>query len=122
MQQSFRDTKNKAFQFVKNYQEASKENAESQSFLNDFFNIFGVDRRRVATFEESVKTDDKGSKRIDLFWRGVLLVEMKSTGKDLGKAYRQGVDYFKGLKDKDLPRYVMVCDLNQFRLYDLIYH
>jgi len=120
MQQSFRDTKNKAFQFVKNYQEASKENAESQSFLNDFFNIFGVDRRRVATFEESVKTDDKGSKRIDLFWRGVLLVEMKSTGKDLGKAYRQGVDYFKGLKDKDLPRYVMVCDLNQFRLYDLI--
>ncbi len=120
MQQSFRDTKNKAFRFIKDYQNAYKENAESQSFLNDFFNIFGVDRRRVATFEESVKTDDKGSKRIDLFWRGVLLVEMKSTGKDLDKAYRQGVDYFKGLKDKDLPRYVMVCDLNQFRLYDLI--
>ena len=119
MPQSFRDTKNKAFQFVKDYQDANKENAESQSFLNDFFAIFGVDRKRVATFEKSVKTDDKGAKRIDLFWQGVLLVEMKSTGKDLDKAYRQGVGYFKGLKDSELPCYVMVCDLNHFRLYDL---
>jgi hypothetical protein len=119
MPQSFRDTKNKAFQFVKDYQDAYKENAESQSFLNDFFAIFGVDRKRVATFEKAVKTDDKGAKRIDLFWQGVLLVEMKSTGKDLDKAYRQGVGYFKGLKDNELPRFVMVCDLDRFRLYDL---
>jgi hypothetical protein len=120
MQQSFRDTKNKAFQFVKDYEDAFKENSESQSFLNDFFAVFDVDRRRVATFEKPVKTDDKGAKRIDLLWSGVLLVEMKSTGKDLDKAYRQGVGYFKGLKDNELPRYVMVCDLNRFRLYDLI--
>jgi len=120
MQQSFRDTKNKAFQFIKDYEDAFKENSESQSFLNDFFAVFDVDRRRVATFEKPVKTDDKGAKRIDLFWSGVLLVEMKSTGKDLDKAYRQGVGYFKGLKDDELPRYVMVCDLNRFRLYDLI--
>jgi hypothetical protein len=44
---------------------------------------------------------------------------MKSTGQNLDKAYRQGIGYFKGLKDQDLPRYVMVCDLNDFRLYDL---
>ena len=85
MQQSFRDTKNKAFQFVKDYEDAFKENSESQSFLNDFFAVFDVDRRRVATFEKPVKTDDKGAKRIDLLWSGVLLVEMKSTGKDLDR-------------------------------------
>ena len=117
---SYSEIKNRAHQFVINYNEATKENAESQSFLNDFFHIFGIERRRVASFENPVKTEEKGStKRIDLFWRGTLLVEMKSTGQNLDKAYQQGMGYFKGLKDADLPRYVMVCDLNDFRLYDL---
>ena len=117
---SYRDIKNNAHQFIIDYENAVKENAEAQSFLNDFFNIFGVSRRRVASFETPVKLEEKGTtKRIDLFWRGRLLVEMKSTGQNLDKAYQQGVGYFKGLKDQDLPRYVMVCDLNDFRLYDL---
>ena len=117
---SYSEIKNRAHQFVINYNDATKENAESQSFLNDFFHVFGVERRRVASFENPVKTEEKGStKRIDLFWRGTLLVEMKSTGQNLDKAYQQGMGYFKGLKDADLPRYVMVCDLNDFRLYDL---
>jgi hypothetical protein len=120
MAHSFRDIKNRAHQFIIDYQDAVKENAESQSFLNDFFNIFGISRRRVASFEQAIKTEKQGStKRIDLFWRGKLLVEMKSTGQNLDKAYRQGLGYFKGLKDQDLPRYVMVSDLNDFRLYDL---
>ncbi|MEE4291968.1 MAG: type IIL restriction-modification enzyme MmeI, partial [Cycloclasticus sp.] len=117
---SYSEIKNRAHQFIINYNEATKENAESQSFLNDFFHVFGIERRRVASFENPVKTEEKGStKRIDLFWRGTLLVEMKSTGQNLDKAYQQGMGYFKGLKDADLPRYVMVCDLNDFRLYDL---
>lgn len=117
---SYRDIKNRAHQFIIDYNDAVKENAESQSFLNDFFNIFDISRRRVASFETPVKPEEQGStKRIDLFWRGKLLVEMKSTGQNLEKAYQQGIGYFKGLKDKDLPRYVMVCDLNDFRLYDL---
>ena len=117
---SYRDIKNNAHQFIIDYEHAVKENAESQLFLNAFFNIFGISVRRVASFERPVKTEQQGStKRIDLFWRGKLLVEMKSTGQNLEKAYQQGMGYFKGLKDTDLPRYVMVCDLNQFRLYDL---
>ena len=119
MTQSLRDARNKAHKFVKEYENAIKESAESQSFLNDFFDIFDVPRRRVATFERPVRTDDKGVKSIDLLWEGVLLVEMKSTGQNLEKAYKQGKNYLKGLKNADLPRYVLVCDLNQFRLYDL---
>lgn len=120
MTQSFRDTKNKAHQFIKDYQHAVKENAEAQSFLNDFFSIFGVSRRRVAAFERAIKTDEStGTKRIDLFWSGVLLAEMKSGGQDLDKAYKQGAGYFKGLKDEELPRFILVCDLQRFHLYDL---
>ena len=116
---SYSDIKNNAYQFAITYTDAVKENSEAQSFLNDFFAIFGVHRRRVATFEASVRTDGTGNKRIDLLWPGKLLVEMKSTGQNLDKAYKQGISYFKGLKDHELPRYVMVCDLNDFRLYDL---
>lgn len=89
--------------------DAHKENAESQSFLNDFFAIFGISRRRVASFEQPVKVDEKGTRRIDLFWPGVLLVEMKSQGHNLDEAYEQGMGYFQGIKDKDLPRYVLAC-------------
>ncbi|NCB40402.1 MAG: class I SAM-dependent DNA methyltransferase, partial [Erysipelotrichia bacterium] len=111
--------RNRAHKFVQNYTEAHKENAEAQSFLNDFFEIFDIPRRRVASFERPVKVDDQGTKRIDLFWPGVLLVEMKSQGQNLDNAYQQGIGYFKGLKNEELPRFVMVCDLNTFRLFDL---
>ncbi len=38
---------------------------------------------------------------------------------DLTRAFRQALDYFPGLKDHDLPRYVLVSDFARFRLYDL---
>ncbi len=48
---------------------------------------------------------------IDLFWKGVLLVEHKSRGKDLDRAFTQALDYFPGIKERDLPRYVVVSRL-----------
>src|SRR3546814_12440683 len=42
-----------------------------------------------------------------------------STGRDLDAAYRQATDYFAGLTDAELPRYVLVSDFARFRLYDL---
>ena len=56
---------------------------------------------------------------VDLFWEGRLLVEMKSRGKDLDKAYTQGLDYFHGLEDSQMPRFVLVSDFARIRLYDL---
>jgi len=47
---------------------------------------------------------------IDMFWKGTLLVEQKSAGRDLTKAKEQAFDYFPGLKDSELPRYVLVYD------------
>ena len=48
-----------------------------------------------------------------------LLIEQKSRGKDLDRAYQQAKDYFPGLKDRDVPRYILVSDFARFRLYDL---
>lgn len=75
--------------------------------------------RRVAAFEEPVR--NLGDRRgfIDLFWKGVLLVEQKSAGLDLLKAKAQAFDYFPGIKNTDLPRYLLVSDFQTFELYDL---
>lgn len=54
-----------------------------------------------------------------MFWPGMLLVEHKSKGRSLEKAYVQAMDYFPGIKEKDLPKYVLVSDFEHFKLYDL---
>lgn len=75
--------------------------------------------RRVATFEEPVKKLGDKQGFIDLFWKGVLLVEQKSVGRNKIRAKQQALDYFPGLKDAELPRYVLVSDFQSFDLYDL---
>lgn len=96
---SWNEIRSRAIVFTKEWEDESRENAESQSFWNDFFQVFGVSRRRVATFEKPVEKlgDKKGS--IDLLWKGVILVEHKSRGKDLDKAFAQAKDYFPGIKE-----------------------
>lgn len=49
----------------------------------------------------------------------MILVEHKSRGQSLDKAYKQAKDYFPGLTEKELPRYILVSDFARFRLYDL---
>ncbi|MCK5737874.1 class I SAM-dependent DNA methyltransferase, partial [bacterium] len=88
-------------------------------FWNDFFNVFGISRRRVAGFEEPVKKLGNKQGFIDLFWKGTLLVEHKSKGKNLDAAFEQATDYFHGIKEHELPKYVLVSDFERFRLYDL---
>lgn len=116
---SWNEIKSRALQFSKEWENESNEDAEAKSFWDDFFNNFGISRRRVATFEKLVnKLDDKQG-YIDLLWKGVILIEHKSRGKDLDKAYKQAIDYFPGLKESELPQYVLVSDFARFRLYNL---
>ena len=58
-----------------------------------------------------VKKIDGKDGYIDLLWKGILLVEQKSRGKDLDRAYQQAKDYFPGIQDRDLPRYILVSRL-----------
>ncbi len=116
---SWNEIKDRAVKFSRDWKDESRENAEAKSFWDDFFNVFGISRRRVATFEEPVKKLNNKYGFIDLFWKGTLLVEHKSKGKSLEKAYCQALDYFNGLKEHELPRYVLVSDFETFRIYDL---
>ena len=116
---SWNEIKDRALKFSREWVDESSEDAEAKSFLDAFFNVFGVPRRRVATFEQRVKKIDGKDGYIDLLWKGILLVEHKSRGKDLDRAYQQAKDYFPGIKDRDLPRYILVSDFARFRLYDL---
>ncbi|MCK4799329.1 MAG: class I SAM-dependent DNA methyltransferase [Spirochaetes bacterium] len=116
---SWNEIKHRAIEFSKEWEDSANERSEAQSFWRDFFNIFGISTRRVATFEEPVKKLGEKQGFIDLFWKGTLLIEHKSKGKDLDKAYEQALDYFPGIKEEELPRYIIVSDFENFRLYDL---
>ncbi len=116
---SWNEIRNNALRFSKNWENAADERAESQTFWNEFFAIFGITRRRVASYENAVKKFGGNQGFIDLFWPGMLLVEQKSRGKDLNKAYQQAIDYFPNMKERDLPRYIFVSDFNKLRIYDL---
>lgn len=116
---SWNEIKDRALRFSREWADESSEDAESQTFLNAFFDVFGVSRRRVANFEKKVKKIDGRDGYIDLLWKGVLLIEQKSRGKDLDRAHKQARDYFDGLTDAELPRYLLVSDFARFRLYDL---
>ena len=119
MRLSWSEIRARAAAFAEEWRGAAYERAETQSFYNEFFEVFGVRRRRVASFEAPVKLLGERRGFLDLFWKGVLLVEQKSAGRDLGAAKTQALDYFPGLKDAELPRYLLVSDFRSFELYDL---
>ena len=116
---SWNEIKDRALKFSNEWAEETKERAEKDSFWNDFFNVFGISRRRVATFEEPVKKLSGNQGFIDLFWKGTLLVEHKSKGRNLDKAFEQATDYFPGLKEHELPKYILVSDFDKIKLFDL---
>ena len=116
---SWNEIKTRATTFSKEWENETSEDAEAKSFWDGFFNIFGISRRRVATFEQQVKKIGDKTGFIDLLWKGMILIEHKSRGKDLVRAFQQAKDYFPGLQEKELPRYILVSDFERFRLYDL---
>ena len=116
---SWNEIKQRAIAFSKEWETETSEKSESQSFWNDFFNVFGISRRRVGSFELPIKKADNKQGFIDLLWKGIILVEHKSRGKDLDKATQQAKDYFPNLKEHELPKYILVSDFQKFRLYDL---
>ncbi|MDR3199684.1 MAG: hypothetical protein LBU34_17600 [Planctomycetaceae bacterium] len=115
-----------------------REEADAQTFENEFFYIFGVPRSKVAVFEKHVnfynnnnnniatadsaqilKNDKQKTGAIDLFWKGYILIEMKSPGKNLAHAYEKAKRYANTLPLEDMPKGILVCDFVNFHYYDL---
>ena len=118
MRLSWNEIRARAAAFAHEWADAAYEKGETQSFYNEFFEIFGVRRRTVARYEEHVTRLDNSSGFIDLFWPGVLLVEQKSAGRDLEAAGVQAGTYFDALAERDKPRYQLLCDFRNFELRD----
>jgi N-6 DNA Methylase len=113
------EIKRRAKAFSDDWADAYYEKGETQSFYNDFFEIFGVKRRQVATYEQRVKLLNNKHGFMDLFWPKTLLIEQKSAKLDLNKAGVQAMDYIDGIRAEDQPRYVLTCDFQTWNLLDL---
>jgi hypothetical protein len=105
---SWNEIRHNAIRFSRDWAGVISESAEKQTFWNEFFQVFGIKRRVVASFEESVKKISGDYGRIDLFWPGILLVEHKSFGEDLHKAETQAFQYIRELA-AELDRAVEKC-------------
>ena len=109
----------RAKKFSKEWQNANYEKGETQSFYNDFFQVFGRKRRDVGIYEKAVEKLNNKHGFIDLFWPSVLLVEQKSEGRDLEQAQKQAIDYYVSLKESEKPRYILLSDFQNFEFIDL---
>ena len=116
---SWNEIKDRALKFSQEWADAAREEADAKSFLEEFFNVFGISRKRVGTFEHRVKKLDDSDGYIDMLWKGTILIEMKSRGKNLDRAYQQAIEYTHGLEQHELPKYILVSDFENFHLYDL---
>lgn len=123
MRLSFQEIRNRAIQFAHDWRDEASERAEAQTFWNEFFAVFGIQRRSVASFEATVRNLGGGYDRIDVIWQGVLIGEHKSRGQDLSKAASQAFGYIQSLtrenRDDEIPRYVIVSDFARMVLHDL---
>lgn len=111
-----------ARQFSLEWKDETRERAESQTFWNEFFAVFGVNRRKVGIFEATFKKLKGTQGFIDVYWPKKLVCEQKSRGADLAKATKQALDYLQSIAkvaEEDLPRYVIVCDFEHLHLLDI---
>ena len=116
---SWNEIKDRALNFSKEWADTSNEEADAKPFLVEFFKVFGITSKRVSTFEHRVKKLNDKDGYIDLLWKGMILIEMKSRGKNLDRAFDQAKDYLHGLKEHELPKYILISDFENFRLHDL---
>lgn len=116
---SWNEIRKAATAFSKRWRNAYDEKAQAQSFLKEFFAVFGVDAVTVATFEHRVKFSDGSQGYADCFWQGRILVEMKSAGRDLDAASQQAMEYVRTLPSADYPHAVVVSDFQRIRFYNL---
>jgi hypothetical protein len=121
MRLSWPEIRANAHRFSEEWKGKGYEKGQTQSFYDEFFAIFGVPRKQVAVYEQRVRALDpaRTSGFIDLFWPGTLIVEQKSSGRDLTRALTQALDYYDWLPEAQRPRYMMVCDFQRFELVDL---
>lgn len=109
------EIRQRARAFAASWTGATSEQADKQSFWNDFFQVFGVQRRQVATYEAIARRSSTGGHGwIDLLLPGQMGVEHKSLGKSLDEAMAQLIDYLPSLHPAEHPWLLVVSDFAHF--------
>ena len=96
------------------------EKGEAQLFLEHFFVALGHEgtKEAGASFEHRIRNRERNSTDFaDLLWPGRVLIEMKKRGQDLRLHLQQAATYWQMLA-RDRPRYIMLCNFDEFWIYD----
>ena len=97
------------------------EKGEAQVFCDRLFQAFGHKgyKEAGAELEHRIKgKDNKGTSFADLIWKPRLLLEMKKSKENLLFHYQQAFDYWINAVP-NRPRYVVLCNFDEFWIYDL---
>lgn len=107
---------------IHDYQQSGVEGYErgqSQTFWTQIFNAYGLSgQTQFKAFEHRLK-DENNQKYVDAFIPKLVMIEQKSRGVNLNKAYKQVSEYYDKLKAHEKPRYIVLCNFDELWLYDL---
>lgn len=106
------------FAFFRKQHLTGDEKGQAQIFCDRLFQAFGHSgvHEAGATLEFRIRAEAR-TNFADLMWKPRCLIEMKKSGTDLAKVYRQAFDYWtKAVPDR--PRYVVLCNFDEFWIYD----
>ncbi|KAF0188465.1 MAG: hypothetical protein FD168_1578 [Desulfobulbaceae bacterium] len=112
----------RAARFARDFSRAGYEMGEAQNFIRGLCEIFELPVLKAVSFEHRARKLGGSHGRIDGFFPGLLLIEMKSTGKDLALAYQQATEYLPNLPVDELPLAILVSDFTHIHLYDCKHH
>jgi SAM-dependent methyltransferase len=99
------------------------EKGQAQIFLDHLFRAFsqkgalevgGILEQRI----KKAADDGGGTSFADYVWKPIVLIEMKKRGEDLRRHYRQAFDYWTTRLVPGRPRYVVLCNFDEFHVYD----
>ncbi len=95
------------------------ERSEAQTFLNDLFACYGVERRDVARFEEP-----QAGRFLDLIWPRVCIIEMKAPreaarlAQHREQALRYWIESADPAKNTPAPKYVVLCAFKKLEVWE----
>ena len=118
---SINEIRTRCAQFVLDWQDSKgDEKQEGQSFVRDLLMAYGISETKAALYEKRVKRSSSGNQGyIDALVPGLLLIEMKSSGRPLDLAEAQALDYMQNLEEAEVPKYVLTSDFKKLRLLDI---
>ncbi len=120
-----REMRENADAFILRWRGTTAERAEAQTFTNEFFQIFGLDRKNLAQFEKPIqKKDETGTGFADLFWSGKLIIESKSAHLDNPKNWEktliQAEEYIENLLEHQRPQFIMLMNFKRIKKYEVL--